>query len=162
MFQMKWRIGKFKEVNFKSIKVITVEGFVGVSLDYLLEQKLGGDFAGHDWRLRKSCYIDDDLDTNPEGIFVTEGEGGVILGYISATLDLKAGKGRIPNLAVASKARSQGIGHALIEYALDYFRKEKLEYAVIETMERNPIRQTLHPQTGFQEIAREVHYARKL
>ena len=50
MFQMKWRIGKFKEVNFKSIKVITVEGFVGVSLDYLLEQKLGGDFAGHDWR----------------------------------------------------------------------------------------------------------------
>ena len=55
MFQMKWRIGKFKEVNFKSIKVITVEGFVGVSLDYLLEQKLGGDFAGHDWRWRKSC-----------------------------------------------------------------------------------------------------------
>lgn len=73
---MKWRIRKFKEGDLKPIKAITVEGFVGVSLDYS--------------------------------------------------------------------------------------RREKLEYAVIETMESNPIGQTLYPQTGFQEIARQMHYARKL
>ena len=162
IFQMKWSIRKFKEGDLKPIKAITVEGFVGVSLDYLLEQKLGGDFAGHDWRWRKSRHIDDDLETNREGIFVAEGEDGAILGYISATLAREVGKGRIPNLAVASKARSQGIGRALIEYVLDYFRREKLEYVVIETMESNPIGQTLYPQTGFQEIARQVHYARRL
>ena len=162
IFQMKWSIRKFNEEDLKSIKAITVEGFVGVSLDHSLEQKLGGNFAGHDWRWRKARHIDDDLETNPEGIFVAEEEDGTILGYISATIDREAGKGRIPNLAVASEARSQGIGRALIEHVLDYFRSEKLEYAVIETMESNPIGQTLYPQTGFQEIARQVHYAQRL
>ena len=162
IFQMKWSIRKFNEEDLKSIKAITVEGFVGVSLDHSLEQKLGGDFAGHDWRWRKARHIDDDQETNPEGIIVAEEEDGGILAYISATIDREAGKGRIPNLAVASEARRQGIGRALIEHALDYFRSEKLEYAVIETMESNPIGQTLYPQTGFQEIARQVHYARRL
>ena len=159
---MKLSIRKFKERDLKPIKAITVGGFVGVSLDYLLEQKLGDDFAGHDWRWRKSRHVDDDLETNPEGIFVVEGEDGVILGCISAKVDREAGKGRMPNLAVASKARSQVIGHALVECVRDYFRREKLEYAVIETMESNPIGQTLYRQTGFREIARQVHYARKL
>ena len=119
IFQMKWRIRKFKEGDLKPIKAITVEGFVGVSLYYLLEQKLGGDFVGHDWRWRKSRHVDDDLETNPEGIFVVEGEDGMILGCISAKVDREAGKGRIPNLVVASKARSQGMGHALVECVLD-------------------------------------------
>ena len=52
IFQMKWSIRKFNEEDLKSIKAITVEGFVGVSLDHSLEQKLGGDFAGHDWGWR--------------------------------------------------------------------------------------------------------------
>jgi ribosomal protein S18 acetylase RimI-like enzyme len=63
---------------------------------------------------------------------------------------------------VAASARGQGIGRALIGHALDYFRKEKLAYAVIETMDTNPIGQTLYPASGFQEIARQVHYARRL
>ncbi|MFP6902918.1 MAG: GNAT family N-acetyltransferase, partial [Verrucomicrobiia bacterium] len=63
---------------------------------------------------------------------------------------------------VAASARGHGIGRALIEHALDYFRKENLAYVVIETMETNPIGQTLYPATGFQEIARQVHYAQRL
>lgn len=158
---MEWSIRKFRENDLESIKTITVEGFVGVSLDHLLEEKLGGELAGHDWRWRKARHIDEDVAANPEGLFVTEGNG-LVLGYISTTIDRDAGKGRIPNLAVASKARGQGIGRALIEHALEYFRSEKLEYAVIETMESNPIGQTLYPETGFQEIARQVHYAQRL
>ena len=158
---MEWSIRKFRENDLESIKTITVEGFVGVSLDHLLEEKLGGELAGHDWRWRKARHIDEDVAANPEGLFVAEGNG-LVLGYISSTIDRDAGKGRIPNLAVASKARGQGIGRALIEHALEYFRSEKLEYAVIETMESNPIGQTLYPETGFQEIARQVHYAQRL
>ena len=132
-----------------------------MSLDHLLEKKLGGELAGHDWRWRKARHIDDDVAAHAEGIFVAEAEGEV-LGYISTVLDREAGKGRIRNLAVAASARGQGIGRALIGHALDYFRKEKLAYAVIETMDTNPIGQTLYPASGFQEIARQVHYARRL
>jgi len=159
--QVEYCIRKFKDEDLDAVKTITVEGFVGVSLDHLLEEKLGGEFAGHDWRWRKARHIDEDVAANSEGLFIAEANG-LVLGYISTMIDREAGKGRIPNLAVTPGARGQGLGRALIEYALDYFRSEKLEYAVIETMESNPIGQTLYPETGFQEIARQVHYAQKL
>ena len=158
---MSYSIRPYQDTDLEAIKVIALVGFAGVSLDHALEEKLGGDLAGHDWRWRKARHIDDDVGAHAEGIFVAEAEGEV-LGYISTVLDREAGKGRIPNLAVAASARGQGIGRALIGHALAYFRKEKLAYAVIETMDSNPIGQTLYPATGFQEIARQVHYAQRL
>ena len=158
---MSYSIRPYQSTDLEAIKVITLVGFAGVSLDHALEEKLGGELAGHDWRWRKARHIDDDVAAHAEGIFVAEAAGEV-LGYISTALDREAGKGRIPNLAVAASARGQGIGRALIGHALDYFRKENLAYAVIETMESNPSGQTLYPASGFQEIARQVHYARRL
>ena len=158
---MSYSIRTYQSADLEAIKVITLVGFAGVSLDHALEEKLGGELAGHDWRWRKARQIDDDVAAHAQGIFVAEAEGEV-LGYISTALDRAAGKGRIPNLAVALGARGQGIGRALIEHALDYFREENLAYAVIETMDSNPIGQTLYPASGFQEIARQVHYAQRL
>jgi ribosomal protein S18 acetylase RimI-like enzyme len=158
---MDYLIRQFQPADLDALKAITVEGFTGVSLDHALEEKLGGELAGHDWQWRKARHIDDDVAAHAAGIFVAEAEGKV-LGYISTGIDREAGKGRIPNLAVVVTARGHGIGRALIARALDYFRKEDLTYAVIETMETNPIGQTLYPATGFQEIARQVHYAQRL
>ena len=158
---MSYSIRSYQSDDLEAIKVITLAGFAGVSLDHALEEKLGGELAGHDWRWRKARHIVDDVAVHAEGIFVAEADGEVV-GYISTALDREAGKGRIPNLAVAASARGQGIGRALIGHALDYFRKEKLACAVIETMDTNPIGQTLYPASGFQEIARQVHYARRL
>lgn len=158
---MSYSIRAYQSADLEAIKVITLVGFAGVSLDHALEEKLGGELAGHDWRWRKARHIDDDVAAHAQGIFVAEAEGEV-LGYISTALDREAGKGRIPNLAVALGARGQGIGRALIEHALDYFRDENLAYAVIETMDSNPVGQTLYPDSGFQEIARQVHYAQRL
>ena len=157
---MSYSIRPYQSDDLEAIKVITLAGFAGVSLDHALEEKLGGELAGHDWRWRKARHIVDDVAVHAEGIFVAKAEGEVV-GYISTALDREAGKGRIPNLAVAASARGQGIGRALIGHALDYFRKEKLAYAVIETMDTNPIGQTLYPASGFQEIARQVHYAQR-
>jgi ribosomal protein S18 acetylase RimI-like enzyme len=132
-----------------------------VSLDHAVEEKLGGKLAGHDWRWRKARHIDDDAAANPEGIFVVELDGEVA-GYISTVLDREAGRGRIPNLAVSTSVRGQGIGRALIERAVEYFRAEGMAYAAIETMASNPIGQRLYPDCGFEEVARQVHYARRL
>ncbi len=158
---MDYRIRQFNRDDLPAIKAITVEGFTGVSLDHAVEEKLGGKLAGHDWRWRKARHIDDDAAANPGGIFVAELEGEVA-GYITTVLDRKAGRGRIPNLAVSASVRGHGIGRALIERALDYFRAEGMAYAAIETMASNPIGQTLYPDCGFEEVARQVHYARRL
>lgn len=158
---MDYRIRQFNPDDLPAIKAITVEGFTGVSLDHAVEEKLGGKLAGHDWRWRKARHIDYDAAANPGGIFVAELKGEVA-GYITTVLDREAGRGRIPNLAVSASVRGHGIGRALIERALDYFRAEGMAYAAIETMASNPIGQTLYPDCGFEEVARQVHYARRL
>jgi ribosomal protein S18 acetylase RimI-like enzyme len=153
-------IRNFCESDRETLKRLTIEAFAGVTLEQNVEDFLGI-LNGHDWRWRKARHIDDDIASNPDGIFIAE-IGGAVAGYISTTLDREAGKGRIPNLAVSSEFRDRGIGRRLIEYALDYFRSEGIAYAVIETMAQNPVGQHLYPACGFIEVARQVHFARRI
>jgi len=157
---MSTRIRLYQASDLTELKRITVEAFDAIAIDQRVEQQLGV-LHGHDWRWRKARHIDEDVAANPAGVFVAEKDGG-ILGYITTRLEREAGKGRIPNLAVIPEARERGLGRQLIEHALDYFRREGMSFAMIETMAYNEIGNHLYPACGFIEIARQVHFARKL
>ena len=146
--------------DLDAIKRLTVEAFGGVTLEQNVEDTLGL-LHGHDWRWRKSRHVDEDVAAHPSGIFVAEAQGRVA-GYITTRVDHESGKGRIPNLAVAADSRGHGLGRRLIEHALDYFRREGLDYVMIETMAQNEVGRHLYPACGFVEVARQVHFARKL
>ena len=148
----------YRPEDLALIKQLTLESFAGVTLEQNVEQALGI-LNGHDWRWRKARHMDEDVAANPSGIFVAEAR---VVGYITTLVDREAGKGRIPNLAVAADFRNQGLGRKLIEFALDYFRKEGLEYAMIETMAQNAVGNNVYLQCGFVEVARQIHFARKL
>jgi ribosomal protein S18 acetylase RimI-like enzyme len=150
----------FEPSDLDPIKRLTIESFTGVTLEQNVEDALGV-LHSHDWRWRKARHIDDDVAANPFGIFVAEAEGRVV-GYITTVLDRHAGKGRIPNLAVAADFRNRGLGRQLIEHALDHFRREGMAYAMIETMAQNAAGHHLYTGCGFIEVARQVHFARKL
>jgi ribosomal protein S18 acetylase RimI-like enzyme len=150
----------YQPADLEPIKRLTLESFGGVTIEENLETALGT-LNGHDWRWRKARHIDEDVAANAAGIFVAETQGRLV-GYITTRLDCEAGKGRIPNLAVAADFRGRGLGRLLIERALDYFRAEGLAYAVIETMAQNAVGQHVYPACGFVEIARQVHFARRL
>lgn len=153
-------IRPFRPDDLAELKRITVEGFDGTAIEQNVE-KAFGIVGGHDWRWRKARHIDQDHAANPAGVFVAE-DDGKILGYITTVLDRDARKGRIPNLAVDASARGRGIGRHLIERALDYFRRESMEFVMIETMVNNPVGQHLYPSCGFVEVGRQIHYAMKL
>ncbi|HEX3871539.1 MAG TPA: GNAT family N-acetyltransferase, partial [Pirellulales bacterium] len=150
----------FRSDDLDAIKRLTVDAFDEVTLEQDVERALGV-LGGHDWQWRKARHIDEDVAAHPAGIFVAESDGRVV-GYITTRIDRDAGKGRIPNLAVASEMRGLGLGRRLIEHALDYFRRERLTYAMIETMAGNAIGNQLYPSCGFIEVARQVHFARRL
>lgn len=150
----------FEAADLEELKRITIECFAGVAFDQMLEARFGL-LNGTDWRSRKARHIEDDAATNASGIFIAE-ENGKILGYITSTLDRVAGKGRIPNLAVVAEAQGKGIGRQLIQHALDYFKREGMAYAVIETMAGNEVGQHLYSSCGFVEIGRQIQYAMKL
>lgn len=150
----------YQSSDLDELKRMTVEGFEGIAIDQNVERELGI-MGERDWRWRKARHVDDDIAANPDGVFVAEEEGKV-LGYISTRLDGEASKGRIPNLAVDKTAQGRGIGRQLIEHALDYFRREGMAFAMIETMVNNPVGQHLYPSCGFVEAGRQIHYAVKL
>jgi len=153
-------IRKFRESDRPRLKEITAVCFDGVSIDQNIERELGL-IKGRDWRWRKVRHIDWDIAANPDGVFVAEVDGE-IAGYITVTLDREAGIGRIPNLAVAPRFQKQGIGRRLIETALAYMRKEKMEAAKIETLAQNAVGTRFYPKMGFREVARQVHYVMPL
>jgi ribosomal protein S18 acetylase RimI-like enzyme len=157
---MSMRIRIFQPNDLPELKRITIEAFDGIAIDQRVEEQLGL-LHGLDWRARKARHIDDDVEANPGGVFVAE-EDGKILGYITTRLERAIGKGRIPNLAVTQEARGRGVGRELIEHAVGYFRQEGMSFAMIETMAYNEVGNHLYPACGFVEIARQVHFARKL
>jgi ribosomal protein S18 acetylase RimI-like enzyme len=142
------------------LREITVASFGSVAVDEMLEQRFGI-WNERDWRARKADHIDDDVAANAAGCFVAE-RGGEVVGYITTRLDRMNGVGRIPNLAVTGEMRGLGLGRRLIEHALEYFRREGMGLAKIETMASNPIGQKLYPSCGFEEVGRQVHYAMRL
>lgn len=146
--------------DLEAIQRLTVEAFAGVTLEQNVEAALGV-LNGHDWRWRKARHLDEDVAADPAGVFVAEA-GGQVVGYVTTRSDREAGKGRIPNLAVAASFRNRGLGRRLIERALDHFRAQGLAYAVIETMAQNAAGNSAYPACGFEEVARQVHFARKL
>jgi len=149
-------IRPYQASDLPRLRELTVAAFEGVSIDQNAERLLGP-IAGHDWKWRKARHVDDDVNRDPQGTFVAV-EGATILGYISTWMDLAAGIGHIPNLALSAESRGQGLGRKLIEYALDHFRRHGLAAAKIETLDQNPIGQHLYPSVGFREVARQIHY----
>jgi ribosomal protein S18 acetylase RimI-like enzyme len=150
----------YRPDDLEVLKQLTVDSFGGVALDHNVEQAFGI-LNGHDWKWRKARHIDEDVEADTAGIFVAEMNGRIV-GYITTRLDRAAGKGRIPNIAVSAEFRGHGLGRRLIEHALDYFRREGMEYAMIETMAQNEIGAHLYPACGFVEVGRQIHYARRL
>ena len=157
---MSIEIRPYRGEDLEILRVLTVAAFDGVTLEQNVEHALGI-LAGHDWRWRKARHIDDDTTIFPSGIFVAEHDG-MVIGYISTRIDRESGKGRIPNLVVSADFRGHGVGRRLIEHALQYFRGVGLEWAAIETMEQNEVGNHLYRSCGFEEVARQIHFARRL
>jgi ribosomal protein S18 acetylase RimI-like enzyme len=150
----------YRPDDLETLRSLTVEAFRRVSRDENIEARFGL-IHDHDWRWRKARDINADAAANPTGLFIAEEEGR-ILAFVTTRIDAEAGIGWIVHLVVGSGLRGKGLGRTLIEHALDYFRSLGLTHARIETLEQNAISKHLFPQCGFVEVARQIHYFRKL
>lgn len=149
-------IRSFQPDDLPVIKEITVEAFDGVSIDQGIEHEFGI-INGHNWQWRKGRHIDEDVEREPQGVFVAEVDGQIV-GSISTWQDHEAGIGHIPNLSLRPEYRGQGIGRRLIEFALDRFRQNGLTHAKIETLVQNEVGKHLYQSLGFREVARQIHF----
>lgn len=156
-----YRIRTYRPEDLPRLQQITADTFEPVSIDRNMERILGP-FGPTDWKTRKIAAIVEDCRVQPDGVFVAEDEEDTVVGYVTTRLHPTSGIGWIPNLAVDPAHQGRGIGRALLEHALGFFRERGMVVAKIETLEQNPIGQTLYPSLGFVEVARQIHYAMRL
>jgi ribosomal protein S18 acetylase RimI-like enzyme len=155
-------IRPYRQSDRDAVIALTVAAFDGVSIDHNLDLRLGP-VAGRDWRWRKGRDVERDIDTPGSELAVAEYEDtGDVAGYVTLFMDHDSRIGWIRNLAVDAGLRGQGLGRRLLEHALDYFRANGMTVARIETLDQNPVGQHLYPSVGFQEIARQIHFAMPL
>ena len=153
-------IRKYQPSDLETLRQITAICFEGVSIDKNIEDQFGV-INELDWKQRKIPHIDDDVEANPDGVFVAEIDGE-IAGYITTSVNHHTKIGGIPNLSVHPTFQQRGLGRQLIDTALAYLKTEGMLYARIETLEQNQIGTAFYPKMGFVEIARQIHYVRPL
>ncbi len=140
-----------------AVEAITAEAFRGVSIDEVIEQRFGS-LRPLSWQTIKSTAVGAEVREQAATCFVAELDGQVI-GYITTAVSQRTSTGRIPNIGIARGYRGLGLGTRLIEYALAYFRRQGLRLARIETLVQNSVGDYLYRKLGFQEIARQIHFA---
>lgn len=153
-------IRSYRHEDLPTLKCIVVDAFEGVSIDQGIE-RLFGPINHNDWKWRKARHLDDDLERDPNGIFVAEIDGRVV-GFITTWQDREVGMGYIPNIAIQAEFRGQGLGHQLIEHAMQHFRDSGLTHAKIETLEQNATGHHVYTSLGFYEVARQIHFVADL
>ena len=156
-----YSIRVYHDEDLDRLQEITELTFGPVSIDRNMEQLLGP-FGQGDWRARKVAAIAEDCRIQPDGVFVAVDSAGTVVGYVTTRLGRESGIGWIPNLAVDPAHQGHGLGRALLEHAVSFFRESGMQVAKIETLEQNPIGRQLYPSLGFQEVARQIHYAMRL
>ena len=154
------RIRGFRPTDAERVRELTIEGFDGVSIDQAADQRLGpGPHPG--WTARKWAGTCACLEAHPENHFVAELEGEVV-GYVTTEIKAVTRVGGILDLAVDARFRRRGIGARLIEHALAHFGAKGMTLSKIATLEQNQAARSLYPEHGFVEVARQIHYARRL
>jgi len=154
-------IRTYRPQDLPRLLEITAQTFGPVSIDRNMEERFGP-FGQGDWAGRKTRAIADDCRLQADGVFVAETSEGHVVGYITTRLNSESRIGWIPNLAVDPAHQGHGLGRALLEHAISFFRQQGMQIAKIETLDQNPIGQKLYPSLGFKEVARQIHFAMRL
>jgi ribosomal protein S18 acetylase RimI-like enzyme len=153
-------IRPLRPADLGRVKAITVEGFAPVSVEAAIERRWPG-LLPSTWGERKWLMMQPEVVGHPEHCYVAEIDG-VVVGYVTTIVSIEHKVGRIPDLAVDARYQGRGVGRRLLDHALARFREQGLHVARIETLAHNDVGQHLYPSLGFQEMARQIHYAMPL
>ena len=85
-----------------------------------------------------------------------------VVGYAAFRINKEDKIGNVGNNAVDPAYRGKGVGTAMNKWILDYFRKEGLSIARVETMVHDIAAQKVYEKHGFKELARTIHYSMSL
>ena len=89
-------------------------------------------FYPADWRVSQQKAIEDVLAAEDTNVWVAVNAGSTV-GFVAVKLDSESSMGEIYMVAVDPDVQNQGIGTALIEFALSWMKEAGMSVAMVET-----------------------------
>ena len=114
---------------------------------------------GVSWQERKTKQNHDLFDEHPEWVWVLE-QDSEIIGYVTFKIISERGLGIIDNNGILPQHAGKGLGKFMYQYVLDYFRKEGINVAFVETGLDDPHipARKAYESVGFDRSAPAVFY----
>lgn len=140
------------------IESVVIESFEPVSWYKKQEARLGL-LNGKDWKTRWHKRMQD-IFAN-EMVLVGESEGRIAA--ISAnTLDAETALAFVDVLAVRQQFQGRGFGRAMLRGTMEYMRGLGAQYINLDCLTDNEKGNSLYQAEGFEEVARQIRWFRKL
>lgn len=120
-----------------------------------------------DWRefkkIDEEIFPDDSVDQESfqkyvadRAFFALEVEGRLVGMLIVARFGEDAG--HLGRIGVSTSMQNRGLGAKLMEFAMNWFRKEKVSQAILYTQDYNKHAQHLYKKFGFERVGTTWHY----
>ena len=135
---------------------------VFASIQKTIDVEIYETFYGEDWRVSQKEAVEKVLADEMAKVWVAREDNSTV-GFIAVKLHREESMGEIYMVAVAPGYQKQGIGTALVQWALDWFKETGMSIAMVETggdPGHAPARHT-YEKVGF-ELWPVARYFKKL
>ena len=149
------KIRKYKSSDIERIVRITETAWGDNTLYKLIEDRHGV-IDKVKWQDKKVKDIVKFCKENPDNIIIADIDG-MVAGY--ATFSIANSVGYVKNNAVGPEYQGQGIGTAMNQWIIDYFRNNGVALALVSTMEHDKAARHVYEKNGFREITKIVEYS---
>jgi GNAT superfamily N-acetyltransferase len=149
--------------DFHEIDRITITCYTAIHKSWVEMQGEAIAEALHDpgmtWQERKTKQNHDLFAEHSEWVWVLE-QNSIIIGFVSFKINYDRGLGIIDNNGVLPQYAGKGLGKFMYRHVLDYFRKEGLNVAFVETGLDDPHipARKAYESVGFDRSAPVVFY----
>ena len=144
--------------EYQKIEDMVIESFEPITWFKKLDDRIGP-LNGRDWRMRWKDRLRHVFET--EIVLVGEADGE-LAAMSSGTLDQGAALGYIDLLAVDRRFRGHGYGREMLRGMMQHMKALGGQYVYLDCLTDNDTGNTLYRAEGFEEIARQVRWFRRI
>jgi ribosomal protein S18 acetylase RimI-like enzyme len=140
------------------IESLVIESFEPITWFKTLDERIGP-LNGRDWRTRWQSRMRDIFETQ---IILVGETGGEIAAMSSGKLDTETALAYIDLLAVGAGLQGQGYGREMLREMMQHMKSLGAHYVYLDCLTDNVRGNGLYRAEGFEEVARQVRWFRKL
>ena len=155
---MPLQIREANATDFDGVERMVLESFKPITWARTLDQRFGP-LNGLDWRTRWRLRLQKIF---AEQIVLLGEADGVLVAMASGTIEKPTALAYIEVLAVAPGCQGHGYGRGMLNGAICHLRSLGAQYIHLDCLTNNDHANALYQAEGFEEVARQIRWFRKI